>query len=85
MTNGLNGDQFDALENLMRQVVREEAATKEDIRHLPTKDEFYEEMGKVSKRIDNIETDHQVLANRVSKHSDQIDRLEKHNNLPAIN
>lgn len=69
------------LENRFRDIF----VTKEDIKHLPTKDEFYEEMAKVSKRLDDVETDHQVMTGRVSKHSDQIDRLEKHTNLPAIN
>lgn len=87
MAKGLSDRQFEAMESLMRQVIREESVTKaefeEKIKHLPTKDEFYEQMAKVSKRLDDIETDHEVLVDRVSTHSDQIEKMEKQLNIAA--
>ena len=51
--------------------------TKDDIKHLPTKDEFYEQTLEILKKIDNIETSDTLLSARVSKHSDVIEKLKK--------
>ncbi|KKQ75630.1 MAG: hypothetical protein US96_C0008G0016 [Candidatus Woesebacteria bacterium GW2011_GWB1_38_5b] len=62
-------------EEMMRKVVREETS------HLPSKDEFYEEMGKLYKRQNDQEEEIDLLNHRVSKHTDHIDTISKHLNL----
>lgn len=71
--------------------IRQEMATKadlEDLRkefsHLPSKDEFFQEMEKLYKRQDDSETEHSILNAKVAQHSRQIARLEKHTKLPAL-
>ena len=51
--------------------------SKDDINHLPTKDEFYEKTAEILKKLDDIETSNTLLSNRVSKHSDVIEKLKK--------
>ena len=51
--------------------------TKEDLKYLPTKDEFYEETLKVLKKLDDIETQMKMLSRRTYDNTDRIDDLEK--------
>jgi hypothetical protein len=53
--------------------------TKTDISHLPTKDEFYEQTGKILKRLEDLEEEKDILSGRVSNHGDRIEKIE--NNL----
>ncbi|KKR10106.1 MAG: hypothetical protein UT39_C0023G0007 [Candidatus Woesebacteria bacterium GW2011_GWA1_39_21] len=50
--------------------------TKDDIKHLPTKDEFYSETAKIYKKLDNLETEVKLSSNRVSEHSDDLEKLK---------
>ena len=50
--------------------------TKDDISHLPTKNEFYEETSKILKRLDDLEEGMDVLSHQVSGHEDRITNLE---------
>jgi hypothetical protein len=82
-----NDDEFRALSDLMREVVREETkdfVRKEDIKHLLTKEEFYSETAKIYKKLNDIEEERDLLSYRVSRHSDQISRIEKHLALPEL-
>lgn len=54
-----------------------ELVTKSDLRHLPTKDEFYEQTGEILKRLDDLEVGQKLLSNRVSDHEDRIESIEK--------
>lgn len=79
----LTNDDLKALKDLMEVTVDEvlenrEVTTKSDLSHLPTKDEFYEETGKILKRLDDLEVEKDVLANRVAKHEDRIEKIETH-------
>lgn len=84
----ISKDEFEAIEQLMRQVIREEAVTKKEfeerLKHLPTKDEFYAEMSKFYKNQENLEVDRDLLKHRVFKHTDQIHRIENHLNPPCV-
>lgn len=78
----LDGEDLKAIKELM-QVTIEEAieekglVTKSDLSHLPTKDEFYEQTGEILKRLDNLEIEKDLLSNRVSEHSDQLEKIGK--------
>lgn len=77
----LDDDDLKAIKNLIV-VTLDDAiedkglVTKEDISHLPTKDEFYEETGKILKRLDDLEQEKDVLSGQVSNHEDRIKDIE---------
>jgi hypothetical protein len=84
----LDNDDLKAIKNLMEVTIDEsiekkELVTKKDISHLPNKDEFYEQTGKILKRLDDLEEEKDVLSNRVSKHEDRIGKIESHLGLPT--
>ena len=49
---------------------------KNEISHLPTKDEFYEQTLKVLKKLDDLEVAMTISNNRIAIHSDEIERLK---------
>lgn len=72
----------EAVESLVRQVIREEAITKDEfeekIKHLPTKDEFYESQAKLMKEVKDMREEqsaHMGLHDRIDK---RFVRIEKH-------
>lgn len=75
--------------DLIRQVVSDvfdekQVITREDIKHLPTKDEFYAETSKIYKKLEDIEEEKDVSSHQVSRNSDRLDRVEKHLNLATL-
>jgi hypothetical protein len=77
------------LGDLIRQVVSDvfdekQVITREDIKHLPTKDEFYAETSKIYKKLEDIEEEKDVSSHQVSRNSDRLDRVEKHLNLATL-
>ena len=50
---------------------------KEEVSHLPTKDEFYEETAKIYKKQQDLEDEKDVLAHQVSRNYDNIAILAK--------
>ncbi len=52
-------------------------ATKDDIKFLPTKDEFYEAMDGIMGELKAIREEQAVLSGRVSDHDDRLDMLEE--------
>ena len=76
----LDSEDLKAIKELM-QVTIDEAfeekgvVTKSDLSHLPTKDEFYEQTGEILKRLDDLEIEKDLLSNRVSEHSDQLEKI----------
>ena len=76
-----NGD-LQAIGNLVGVVLDEKIeekglVTKDDIKYLPTKDEFYAETTKILKKMDDLEVEKDLLSHRSSDHSDRIEALEK--------
>ena len=49
----------------------------EKIKHLPTKDEFYESEVKIMKRLDGIEQNTTVMGSQVSENRDRVEKLEE--------
>lgn len=45
--------------------------------HLPTKDEFYKEMDKITGKLNTVRLEQKTSANILSRHSNQIDTLNK--------
>ena len=77
----LDNDDLKAIKDLIEVTVEEvidkkELVSKSDISHLPTKDEFYEETGKILKRLDDLEQEKDVLSHRVSEHEDRLEKIE---------
>ncbi|OGY10254.1 MAG: hypothetical protein A3H88_00015 [Candidatus Blackburnbacteria bacterium RIFCSPLOWO2_02_FULL_44_9] len=62
---------FNEVEQLVKEVVREE------IKHLPTKDEFFTKMDEVVGRLQKIEQELTVVAHQTKGHEDRITGLEK--------
>jgi hypothetical protein len=79
----LDNDDLKAIQGLI-QVTIEEATekklvTKEDISHLPTKDEFYEKMDEVMGELKTIREEQTLLSHRISDHEDRIEKIETEN------
>ena len=75
----LDDDDLKAIKGLIEVTIDEkELVTKDEISHLPTKDEFYKETGEIIKRLDDLETEKDVLAHQVSSHDDRIEKIETH-------
>ena len=56
---------------------RVRAIVKDEVSHLPTRDEFYEEMAKMHKKHLDLEEEKDVLAHQVSRNSDNIALVAK--------
>lgn len=63
--------EFEEIEKLIRDTV------KEEISHLPTKDEFYKWMDKLMSELKSIREDHTVLIGQVTRHTQEIESLQK--------
>lgn len=67
-----------ALKNLIGLVIDEkDLVTRGDLSFLPTKDQFYEEMEKIYKKLDNMELEKNVLVARTADSSKRLDLLEE--------
>ena len=77
----LDDDDLKAIKDLIEVTVDEvienkELVTKDDIGHLPTKDEFYGAMDKVMGELKAIREEVTILGHQVSEHTDRLDRIE---------
>jgi len=52
--------------------------TKEDISHLPTKDEFYTKMDEVMGELKTIREEQTLQSQHLSAHDDRIEKIESH-------
>lgn len=52
--------------------------TKDDIGHLPTKDEFYGKMDEVMGELKTIREEQAVQSQHLSDHGDRIEKVESH-------
>ena len=77
----LDSDDLKAIENLIEVKVdevieRRQLVTKEDLSHLPTKDDFYEKMDEVVGELKASREEQAVLGHQVSDHGERIGRIE---------
>ena len=73
-----DNDLFELMKQAVQVVFEEkEVITRDDLKYLPTKDEFYEENLKILKRLDDIELQMKMLSSRTYDNTDRIDVLEK--------
>ena len=81
----LTDEDLKALKDLMEVTFEEKLDEKldEKLSHLPSKDEFYEQTGKILKRLDDMEVEKDVLSHQVSKHEDRIEKIGSHLGLPT--
>jgi len=62
---------FDQIKKLIREEVRKQ------IKHLPTKDEFYKAMDKLMGRFDKVDKEMAAIGFRTKDHEERIEILEK--------
>jgi hypothetical protein len=78
----LDNDDLKAIKNLMEvtidEAVEEKLVTKDDISHLPTKDEFYGKMDEVMGELKTIREEQAIQGHQLSNHSDRIEKIESH-------
>jgi hypothetical protein len=79
----LDNDDLKAIKGLIEVTVDEviEAkglVTKEDISHLPTKDEFYTKMDEVMGELKTIREEQTLQSQHLSDHDDRIEKIESH-------
>ena len=79
----LDNDDFKALKDLMKVTIEEAIeskglVTKEDVSHLPTKDEFYTKMDEVVGELKTIREEQALQSQHVSDHDDRIEKIENH-------
>lgn len=77
----LTDDQFEALKEFISAsiddvIIEKKLVTKFDIKHLPTKDEFYEKMAEITGKLDQILKENSILNDRTSTNRDRIETLE---------
>ncbi len=75
----LTQDDLDAIKGLIEVTLDEKLEEKftEKLGSLPSKDEFYEQTTKLLKKMEDMEVSIDILDNRTSKHTDQIEDLQK--------
>ena len=75
----LDNDDLKAIKALIEVTIDEkELVTKDDISHLPTKDEFYEKMDEVMGELKTIREEQTVQGQHLSDHEDRIEKIESH-------
>lgn len=76
----LTNDEFKALENLIDQKIEEKAettlATKADINHLLTKEEFYDQSDKLMRELKAVREEITILSGLQTQVHDQEGRIE---------
>jgi hypothetical protein len=65
------------IDEKLDEVLETKLVTKDNISHLPTKDEFYEKMDEVVGKLKVIREDYAVVTHRVSNHEHRITQVEK--------
>jgi hypothetical protein len=79
----LDSNDLQAIKELIEVTINEAIeekglVTKEDISHLPTKDEFFSKMDEVMGELKAIREEHAVQSPRISNHEDRIQKIESH-------
>ena len=76
---GKNLEIFDELIGLKidEKIEEKGLVTKEDIKHLPTKEEFYNQTDKILKELKDMREEHVMLSHRVyENHEPRIEKIE---------
>jgi len=79
----LDNDDLKAIKGLVEVTIDEAfddkgLVTKEDINHLPNKDEFYGKMDEVMGELKTIREEQSVQSQHLSDHGDRIQKIEDH-------
>ena len=78
----LDKDDLKAIQGLMEVTIAEaieaKLVTKEDISHLPTKDEFYSEMDEVMGELKTIREEQALQSQHSFDHDDTIEKIGSH-------
>jgi len=77
----LDKDDLKTLKSLMEITIEDAIetkglVTKEDVSHLPTKDDFYTKMHEVMRELKTIREEQTLLSHQVSDHEDSIQKIE---------
>ncbi len=79
----LTDEDLNALKNIIEVTIDEkldqklDEKFKEQLGHLPTKDEFYKETARLYKKIDDMEVVQDILEERSKTNRDRIEKLEE--------
>jgi hypothetical protein len=83
----LADDDLQAIKGLIKvtidEAIEEKLVTKDDISHLPTKDEFYTKMDEVMGELKTIREEQAVQSHQLSNHEDRIEKTESHLGIPS--
>ena len=79
----LDNDDLNAIKQLIEITIDDAIetkglVTKEDISHLPSKDEFYTKMDEVMGELKTIREEQPVQSQHLSEHEDRIQKVESH-------
>lgn len=58
-------------------IEEKELVTKEDLKYLPSKEEYFEREDKAMSKLKKIEEELSLISDHSSNHSDRIEKLEK--------
>jgi len=62
---------------VLAQKFEEKFATKADIGHVLSKDDFFNAVAKIMKELNDIRENNTVLVHQVSKNNDRLDKVER--------
>jgi hypothetical protein len=84
----LDSDDLKAIEQIIeakmdKMIENRQLVTKEDLSHLPTKDDFYGKMDEVMGELKTSREEQAVLTHQVSDHEDRIERIESHGGISS--
>jgi hypothetical protein len=83
----LDNEDLKAIKNLMEvtidEAIEEKLVTKQDLSHLPTKDEFYTKMDEVMGELKAIREEQPLQSHKLSDHDDRIEKIENHLGIPS--
>jgi hypothetical protein len=78
----LGDDDLQAIKGLIKvtidEAIEEKLVTKDDLRHLPTKDEFYTKMDEVMGELKTIREEQTLQSQHLSDHDDRLEKIEDH-------
>ena len=76
----LGHDDLQAIKEVIKvtidEAIEEKMVTKDDVGHLPTKDEFYGKMDEVMGELKPIREEQAVQSHQLSNHEDRIEKIE---------
>lgn len=79
---------IDAIKEAVSLVIEEKGlVTREDLKYLPNKDEFYSKMDELMGELKTVREEHAMLSSRTYSNTDSIEKLQKihpHNSHPAF-